>query len=197
MGNKKDYRIEGLVGKVTSDFYYISGKKKYFWQSTSEEISCRVRNKNHFNKEYDVLTNVRAFLLDEDKRFFNSIKITMQVLKEKDRKQVEQYILSVEKIESGLKEEQIKENIGVYAMNFPEDELKSALDLKYVISCTILGYEKEFFKLKCYSLGYLPDFILRALYHTKYDHSEFGIKSDIKLTEPLELEYMLKKITFS
>lgn len=197
MGKKTDYRIEGIVEKVTSDFYYISGKKKYFWQSTSESISCRVREKNSLSNEKKLVINIRAFLLDEDKIYFEEIYKTLENLQDKDKKQLEQYIISMEKSKSHLTKEQIKKNIGVYAMNYPEEELKAALDLKYIISYSIFGYEKEFFNLKCYSLGYLPDFILRGLYHTKYDHSVFVKLHNINLNDPLELEDMLKKISFS
>ncbi|MBY9005352.1 MAG: hypothetical protein KGD63_01185 [Candidatus Lokiarchaeota archaeon] len=197
MSNNKDNRINNIVEKVTSDFYFISGKKRYFWQSTSESISCRVRNKNQFNKEFDIVANIRAFLLDDNKEFLLKINDIMKELRLKDKKQLEQYIVSIEKSQSKLTEQQIKNNIGVYAMNYPIDELKAALDLKEIISCKIFGYEKEFFNLKCYSLGILPGFVLRTLYHMKYDHSKYEKSNKIKLNEPLELEKMLKKISFS
>jgi len=197
MSKKKDNPIEDIVKNVTFDFYYISKKKKYFWQSSTESISFRIRDKNQFNKNPEIVINIRAFLLSKDKIFFDFFYKTVEEIQERDRKQLERYIISVVKSETSLNEKRIRENIGIYAINFPEDELKAALDLEDIISCRIFGYEKEFFNLKCYSLGYLPNFIVRVLYHMKYDHSEFERSNKIKLNKPLKLEYMLKKISFS
>ncbi|MBN1216043.1 MAG: hypothetical protein JXA99_11470 [Candidatus Lokiarchaeota archaeon] len=197
MSIDKDKKILDIEKKVISDFYFISGKKKYFWQSTAEIISCRVRDKNHFNNESNIIMNLRAFLLDEDKEFLNELNNTMKRLRLKDKEQLENYIISAEKAQSKLTTAQIKSNLGIYAMNYPEEELKTSVDLKHIISCKIYGYEKEFFNLKCYSLGILPDFVLRSLYHTKFNHSKYEKKKQIKLIEPLELEKMLKKISFS
>ena len=95
--------------------------------------------------------------------------------------------------------------MGLIIMNLPEEEKRAALHLENVVTCNLLGYEKEFFYLKCYSRFILPVFMLRILYHTKYDHAEFKEwledekENGYDLTDPykgLEFSWYLDKIRF-
>ena len=83
--------------------------------------------------------------------------------------------------------EELDKKMGVIIMSLPEEEVKSALRLVQVVSCRLLGYEKELIFLKSYKMGILPAFLLRCLYHTEYDHLEF-IKYVEETKEELSLE---------
>ncbi len=93
---------------------------------------------------------------------------------------------------------ELDKNIGLLVRSLTENEVKEALNLHKVVSCRLLGYEKELFYLKCYTFGILPVFMLRVLYHTKYSHLRLKklMECDDSLFKGLKFDYYLEKIRF-
>lgn len=183
------------MDKEDSEYYLINRRKRHFWHSRSITISCRVREKNEFNIAPDMALNIRAFLLNEEKYFNKVISSVMKVINEKDMKQLRSYIYSCYPNKS---REELDKNMGLYVGNLNEEEIKGALELNEVVSCRLIGYEKELFYLKCYYLGFLPVFMLRVLYHTKYSHLKLKRSLDYgnSLDKGIDFEYYLEKIKF-
>ena len=161
--------INNIVDNELSEFYVINKRYRHFWHARSVTISCRVRDKNSFNTAPEIAQNIRAYLLGEDDQFLKEVSETADRVQTSDMKQLEQFAISFAR-KQGMDEQEAKKNIGLIIMGIPKEELKGALALENVVSCRLLGYEKEFFYLKCYSVGMLPVYIMRVLYHTKYDH---------------------------
>ncbi len=187
--------VNNIVDKDDSEYYLFNKRKRHFWHSRSTTISCRVRNKNEFNKASEMALNIRAFLLNEEKYFNRIISAVMRYLNEEDRKQFRRYIYSRNPDAS---KKEMDKNIGLLVMSLTENEVREALNLHEVVSCRLIGYEKELFYLKCYSIGILPVFMLRVLYHTKYSHLKLKklMEYDDSLYKGLEFNYNLNRIRF-
>ncbi|KKK45911.1 hypothetical protein LCGC14_1079570 [marine sediment metagenome] len=187
--------VNNIVDKDDSEYYFINKRKRHFWHSRSTTISCRVRNKNSFNKAPDMALNIRAFLLNEEKYFEKVISAVIKYLHEEDMKQFRNYIASRN---SNTSKKDLDKNIGLLVMSLTENEMREALNLHEVISCRLLGYEKELFYLKCYTFGILPVFLLRVLYHTKYSHLKLKklMEYNDSLFKGLGFDYYLNKIRF-
>lgn len=176
--------VDNFIDNKLSDYYYYNKRKRHFWHSRSTTISCRVRDKNNINTAPDMAINIRAFLLKYEEKFLKEVWSTANKLQEKDMKQLRNYIYS---LFPDVSEEELNKKMGLIIMNLPEEEIKGALNLAYVVSCRLLGYEKELIFLKAYKIGILPAFILRSLYHTNYDHNNF-IRDIEEIKEELSLE---------
>ncbi|KKN18241.1 hypothetical protein LCGC14_0957840 [marine sediment metagenome] len=187
--------VNNIVDKDDSKYYIINKRKRHFWHSRSTTISCRVRNRNDFNKAPDMALNIRAFLLNEEKYFEKVISAVMRYLHKEDMKQFRNYIASQN---PNTPKKELDKNIGLLVMSLTENEVRETLNLHEVVSCRLLGYEKELFYLKCYAFGILPVFMLRVLYHTKYSHLRLKklMEYDDALFKGLEFEYYLNKIRF-
>jgi len=193
MSTKEIKFIDNIVDKKVSEYYYHNKRFRNFWHSRSVTISCRVREKNAFNKGLEISKNIRAFLLGEDTKFLETFNKIANSIRKRDLKIVENYCI-FRGIDNGMSKEKAKKNVGLIARSLEDGELRKALNLEYVISCRLLGYEKEFFYLKCYSRGEQPVFVMRVLYHTGYDHSN-GKYMEI-LNEKIEFEELVRKIKF-
>ncbi len=187
--------VNNIVDKDDSEYYFINKRKRHFWHSRSTTISCRVRNKNDFNIAPDMALNIRAFLLNEEKYFEKVIAAVMRYLNEEDKKQFRSYIASRN---PNISKKELDKNIGLLVRDLTENEVREALYLHEVISCRLLGYEKELFYLKCYTFGILPVFLLRVLYHTKYSHLKLKrlMEYDDSLYKGIEFGEYLNKIHF-
>lgn len=188
--------VSNIVDNDESEYYLINKRKRHFWHSRSTTISCRVRNKNDFNNAPGMALNIRAFLLKEEKYFEKVIAAVMGYLHREDMKQIRMYIEA--KFPEKSKKE-IDKDIGLMVMSLSENEIREALGLHEVVSCRLLGYEKELFYLKCYTIKILPVFMLRVLYHTKYSHLKLKrlMQFDDSLNKGLDFELYLDKIHFS
>ncbi len=187
--------VNNIVDKDDSEYYIINKRKRHFWHSRSTTISCRVRNKNDFNIAPDMALNIRAFLLNEEKYFEKVIAAVMKYLNQEDRKQFRSYIASRN---PNISKKELDKNMGLLVRDLTENEIREALNLHEVISCRLLGYEKELFYLKCYYIGILPVFLLRVLYHTKYSHLKLKklMEYDDSLNKGIDFDYYLEKIRF-
>ena len=187
--------IDNIVDKKTSEYYFINKRKRNFWHSKSVTISWRVRNKNNYNNAVNVSLNIRAFLLNEEKHFNKILGLVAKRLCEEDARQLRKYVYSLFPEKS---KKELDKKMGLIIMNLEPEELRGALNLEYVASCRLLGYEKELFYLKCYNWGLLPAFILRVLYHTKYDHLKLihSFENSEKILRGLDFDYYLEKIHF-
>lgn len=188
--------VNNIVDKENAEYYIINKRKRHFWHSRSITISCRVRNKNDFNIAPDMAINIRAFLLNEEKYFEKVISAVMRYLNEEDMKQFRSCFASQN---PNTSKKELDKNIGLFVMSLTENEVREILNLHEVVSCRLLGYEKELFYLKCYTFGILPVFMLRVLYHTKYSHLKLKklIEDDDSLYKGLDFDYYLDKIHFS
>ena len=186
--------VNNIIDKEDSEYYLINKRKRHFWHSRSETISCKVRNKNNFNKAPDIALNVRAFLLNEEKFFNKMISVVMSNLYDGDMEQIRDYIYLCNPNKA---KEEIDKNIGLYVMSLDENEIRAALNLNKVISCRLLGYEKELFYLKCYTVRILPVFMLRVLYHVKNSHLKLkNLMDNPSIYKGIDFEYYLSKIQF-
>jgi len=129
----------------------------------------------------------------------------MRKITAEDQQELRNYVYSLFEAYTEERKAEIDKKMGVYIGSLSEKELKGALNLENVVSCRLLGYEKELFYLKCFSWGILPVFMLRVLYHTKYAHLklkkelELDKEDGYDLTNPykgLEFEFYLDKIKF-
>jgi len=202
MSQKIVQDINNIVDKEKSEYYFINKRKRLFWHSNSVTVSCRVRNKNSFNKAPEMALNVRAFLLGEEKYFRKIWHAVRNVIIEADQQQLRHYVYNRFEADTKEKKEKLDEKMGLIIKSFDEEEIRAALNLDHVVTCRLLGYEKEFFYLKCYSWGILPVFMLRVLYHTRYSHLKLrkGLeKEGTGLIDPykgLDFSYYLDKIKF-
>lgn len=187
--------VDNIVDKENSEYYKINKRKRHFWHSKSTTISCRVRNKNDFNNAPDMALNIRTFLLNEEKFFNRIVHAVMRYLNNEDMKQFREYIYSRYPNKS---KKELDKNIGLLIRDLPEEEVKNILNLHEVVSCRLLGYEKELFYLKCYSIGILPVFMLRVLYHTKYSHLKLKklLDNDDSFYKGIDFGYYLDKVRF-
>ena len=195
----KDYikEVNSLVDNKKSKFYEINKRKRNYWNSRSESISCRVRDKNPETNAVQFAMNVRAYLLHEDIRFDIEVRKMMEEIIKRDQHQLRVHAQALFPNES---KEFIEKNIGLIIGSLTEEEKANALDLKYVVSCRLLGYEKELFFLKCYA--YIkPALMLRCLYHLKYDHSGFIEEIEFEglgcLKKGINFDIYLDKVSFS
>ena len=189
--------VDSIVDKKKSRFYIINKRRRNYWHSRSESISCRVRDKNPEGNAVKFAMNVRAYLLNEDKEFEIQVSQMMQEVIKWDQHQLRLHAQSLYPNES---KEFINKNIGLIIGSLTEEEIGSALDLKYVVSCRLLGYEKELFFLKSY-LYVAPAMMLRCLYHLKYDHSDYIEEIEFEgglgcLKKGLTFQLYLDKIRF-
>ena len=169
--------VNNLVDNVNSKYYGINKLKRNYWHCRSESISCRVRNKDAEIHAIQFAMNVRVFLLNEDKTFNIELNQTIEKIIKSDQHQLRMYAYSIFPNQSDAI---LDKNIGLIINSLTDEQIKDALDLKDVVSCRLLGYEKELFYLKCYLFPITPAFMLRCLYHLKYSHS--------KLEERIESE---------
>jgi len=189
--------VNNIVDNEKSEYYRIYKRKRHFWHSRSESFSCRVRNKNPIINATSFAMNIRAYLLNEDERFNTELNKTMEKIIKSDEHQLRMYAYSKFPKQS---REIIDKKMGIIIGSLMDEEIREALDLKEVVSCRLLGYEKELFYLKCYSSSILPAFMLRCLYHLTYSHSKF--KEEIEseelgdLEKDLHFDYYLKKLRF-
>ena len=116
-------------------------------------------------------------------------------MNEEDRKQFRSYIASRN---PNTSKKELDKNIGLLIMSLTENEVREALNLHEVVSCRLLGYEKELFYLKCYTFGILPVFMLRVLYHTKYSHLKLKklMEYNDSLYKGIDFKNYLNKIRF-
>ena len=189
--------VNNLVDKETSEYYRINKKKRNFWHSRSESISCRVRNKDSKINATQFATNIRAYLLNEDERFNGELNKSIEKRIKSDQHQLRMYAYSRFPNQS---REILAKKIGLIIGALSDEEIRDALNLKKVVSCRLLGYEKELFYLKCYSFGILPAFMLRCLYHLSYSHSKFKEELESEelgdLEKGIHFDYYLNKLRF-
>ena len=126
--------VDNFVDNKLSDYYYYNKRKRHFWHSRSITISCRVRDKNNFNNAPDMAINIRAFLLKYEEKFLKEVWSTANKLQEKDMKQLRNYVSSRF---SDTPKEELDKKMGLIIMSLPEEEVKSALGLDYVVSCRL------------------------------------------------------------
>lgn len=186
--------VDNIVDKEVSEYYFINKRKRQFWHSKSTTISCRVREKNDFNKAKEMALNIRAFLLNEEKFFLKKIVAVMRYINQKDAKEIRKFVYSRF---SNISKNELKEKMGLIVGSLSEEEIKCALNLEHVVSCRLLGYEKELFFLKCYTWRILPAYVLRVLYHTRHSHLKLRkLFDEINLNKGIELEEYLVRIQF-
>jgi len=195
--------VDNFVDNKLSEYYYYNKRKRHFWHSRSITISCRVRDKNNFNHAPEMAINIRAYLLKYEYKFLKEVWNIEGKLQEEDREQLRNYVYS---LFPNTPKEELDKKMGVIIMSLPEEEVKGALELNHVVSCRLLGYEKELIFLKSYKIGILPAFLLRSLYHTNYDHINFireieGIKKELGLEvcdpyKGIDFSLYLEKIKF-
>ena len=189
--------VNNIVDKEKSEYYALNKRKRHFWHSKSESISCRVRNKNPRINAISFAMNIRAYLINEDERFNTELSKTIDQIIKNDRHQLRIYAYSKFPDHS---RETLDKNIGLIIGSLTDEEIREALNLKEIVSCRLLGYEKELFYLKCYSLWILPVFMLRCLYHLDYSHDKFieGIEYEElgDLEKGLDFNYYLNKVKF-
>ena len=187
--------VHNFVDNKLSDYYYYNKRKRHFWHSRSITISCRVRDKNDFNKAPEMAINIRAYLLKYEGRFLKKVWSTNSKLQEKDMEQLRKYVYSKF---SGVSKEELDKKMGIIIGSLPKEEVKEALELNHVVSCRLLGYEKELIFLKSYKMEILPAFLLRCLYHTIYDQINFKKEiEEIKEELGLDVCNPYKGIDFS
>lgn len=189
--------VNNIVDNERSKYYEINKKKRKYWNSRSESISCRVRDYSSKNRASEFAMNVRAYLLYEDNKFEIELVKMMEEIIKRDQLQLLNYAKALFLNES---QEFINKNIGLIIGSLTTEEKRDALDLKYVVSCRLLGYEKEFFFLKCYA-NIKPALMLRCLYHLKYDHSDYIEEIEFEgglgcLKKGLNFQLYLDKIRF-
>lgn len=181
--------INNRVDKEDSQYYNINKRRRDFWYSKSTTISCRIRDENDNINASGITKNIRLFLLDYDEDFKNRFLDAMNLVDQKDTQQTINYL----KVRFSDKEEEyIRENIGLLMMCIPEEEKGYILNLNKVISCRLLGYEKEFFFLKCYYLHHYPVYIMRVLYHTNSE----DIFLEDEDVEYIDFDKLLETIQF-
>ena len=189
--------VNNLVDKEKSEYYRINKTKRHFWHSRSESISCRVRDKNPRINATGYAMNIRACLINEDDKFNIELNKTMLKIDSLDKHQLRMYVYAKFPDQS---REKIDEKIGLIIGSLTREEIREALNLKEVVSCRLLGYEKELFYLKCYSVLGLPAYILRCLYHLDYSHLKFEEEIESEglgsLEKGLDFDYYLKKVRF-
>lgn len=189
--------VDNVVDKEKSEYYKINKRKRHFWHSRSESISCRVRDKNPKCNATSFAMNIRAFLINEDKSFNIELNKTMDKIKKNDEHQIRMYVYSKFPEHS---RETLSKKMGLIIGSLTDEEIREALNMKEVVSCRLLGYEKELFFLKCYTNFGLPVFMLRCLYHLDYSHAEF--KEEIEseelgsLEKGLDFDCYLNKVKF-
>lgn len=195
MSMEKFLQENYIVDSKESEFYFVNRKKRLFWHNRSLSISCRVRNRNEFNKAREFSANVRAFLLNEEPFFLKKMSAVMTYLTKEDQKQLRNYVYARF---SDIDKEELDKNMGLIIRDFSKEEIRDALNLEDVVSCRLLGYEKELFFLKSYIISYLPVFLLRVLYHTKYSHLKLlkSLENEDDLYKGINFEEYLEKITF-
>ncbi len=190
-------KVNNIVDNEKSEYYRINKRKRHFWHSRSESISCRVRNKNPKINATSFAMNIRAYLINEDERFNTELDKMILQINNLDRHQLRMYAYSKFLDQS---REMLDKNIGLIIGSLTDEEIREALNLIEVVSCRLLGYEKELFYLKCYSIMILPAFMLRCLYHLDYSHTKF--KEEIEseefgsLEKGLDFNYYLEKLRF-
>lgn len=187
--------VHNIVDNERSKYYEINKKKRNYWNSRSESISCRVRDYSSKNRASEFAMNVRAYLLNEDKRFEIVLDRTIKSVMESDYEQIRRYASSL------LESEDIDDKrIGLIASYLTEEQIAEALDLKFVVSCRLLGYEKELLFLKCYVTSIKPALMLRCLYHLEYNHSKFIEDQDFEgigsIEKGLSFDLYLNRISF-
>jgi hypothetical protein len=146
--------------------------------------------------------NVRVFLLEFDKAFANEMGNVARRILDEDRKEMRKCVYS---LYPNASKEELDAKMGLLIASLPDEVKRGALNLSLVVSCRLLGYEKEFFFLKCYKMGVLPGFVLRVLYHAVYEHDAFkkyleDISEELELKDPykgLDFDLYLEKISFS
>ncbi len=187
--------VNNIVDNDKSEYYKINKRKRNFWHSQSTTISCRVRNKNSFNNAPEMAANIRAFLLDEEKYFLNVVSAVMKYIHNEDGKQFKNFIYAKH---PNVSKEELDEKMGLLVLDLDDNEKKEVLGLQEVVSCRLLGYEKELFYLKCFSFGILPVFMLRVLYHTKYSHLKLKRMLEVQedLYKGIDFNHYLEKIRF-
>ena len=195
----KDYikDVDSLVDEKKSKFYETNKRRRNYWNSRSESISCRVRDYSSKNRASEFAMNVRAYLLHEDNKFEIELVKMMEEIIKKDQLQLLNHAKALFPNESW---KFINKNIGLIIGSLTAEEKRDALDLRYVVSCRLLGYEKELFFLKCY-IYTKPALMLRCLYHLNYDHSKFIEEIEFEglgsLKTGLNFNLYLDRVSFS
>ena len=186
--------VHNIVDNERSKYYEINKKKRNYWNSRSESISCRVRDYSSKNRASEFAMNVRAYLLNEDKKFETVLDRTIKIIMESDYEQIRRYASSL------LENDTDDIKIGLIASNLTKEQIAEALDLKFVVSCRLLGYEKELLFLKCYVTSIKPALMLRCLYHLEYNHSKFIEEQDFEgmgsIEKGLSFDLYLNRISF-
>ena len=186
--------VHNIVDNERSKYYEINKKKRNYWNSRSESISCRVRDYSSKNRASEFAMNVRDYLLNEDKKFETVLDRTIKIIMESDYEQIRRYASSL------LENDTDDIKIGLIASNLTKEQIAEALDLKFVVSCRLLGYEKELLFLKCYVTSIKPALMLRCLYHLEYNHSKFIEEQDFEgmgsIEKGLSFDLYLNRISF-
>lgn len=168
MSKKVFDELNNIVDNIESEYYFVNKRKRDYWHAKSKSLSFRVRDKNEFNKSRDIALNVRCFLLG-DRNLINKYQITMSTLHQKDEKTLRNYVY---RRFSDIPKKELDEKMGLVIRSLEKEEIRAALHLGNNVATWVLGYEKEFFFLKCFVRGVLPAFMARTLYHTKFNVSE-------------------------
>ncbi|MHA1488554.1 MAG: hypothetical protein ACTSRI_02730 [Promethearchaeota archaeon] len=186
--------VNNIVDNEESEFYFVNKKNRHFWHSRSTTISCKIREKNNFNKAQDFSLNIRAYLMNDERYFLKIINAVANYINEKDAQELRNYVYSRY---PEIAEEELNKKMGLIIAGLQKEELKGALNLNVTVSCRLLGYEKELFYLKCYSKGFLPVFMLRTLYHVRYSHLKLRKSlENTQLKKGIEFERYLEKLKF-
>jgi len=185
--------VNNLVDKEDSEHYVINKRRRDFWHSRSTTFSFRVRDKNDFNTSKEIAFNIREFLLGDNELFFDEVAKVGYQLREADGQQFRDYIYSSNPLKS---KEELDKKIGLLILALTDEQKKGILHLEHVITCRILGYEKELFYLKCYCKGLLPVFMGRVLYHTRFNHLEYSEDLPEDFEEGIDISMYLDRIKF-
>ncbi len=187
--------VDNIVDHIKSEYYFVNKTRRLFWHSKSVTISTRDREKNDFNKAPDISLNIRAFLLNNEKYFLKQIGVVSKKIRAQDEEHLRLYVYGRYPDHS---REVLDSKMGLIIRGLSQEEIREAMNLDEVISCRLLGYEKELFYLKCYSWRLLPVFVMRILYNTKCSHLKlFHLYEKEQLMRGLDFEEYLERIKFS
>lgn len=157
----------GLLGgreDEDSVFFNENSRNRIFWNSKPAVISCRIRQKSAFNTAAEFASNIRAFLLDDPVAKVLFIE-TSNKLAKADKDILEQF-----------------------KGDFTDKKaVMTALGLFMTHSCKLVGYEVEFFYLKCFIECEKPYWVARVCYHCKYEAPEWS-------KEPIPFNDLIEKI---
>lgn len=177
-----DSNLVNGIEDPESEYFLINSIRREFFHKNSTTISCRTRGKKNHAEQFRA--NIRLFILD-DKAFKMAYNITSSAIKTEDESLLRTAALHYfdKRKDEDLKPEIFYNWIGTLS----KAEIKGILQLDDIASTRLLGYEKEFFYLKCYITGVKPWEALRICYHVIMDEN-------LPPVAPIELQWLLDKL---